>query len=490
MKKIVNILLMFMLMTVLSLNFSSESYANFSVQPKVSVGVWSSYALKSDGTVWAWGNNGSGRLGDNTTTSRLVPTQISTLSSIIDIASGEAHGLALKSDGTVWSWGRNNVGQLGDGTITTRKSPVQVPNLNNVISIAANEDSSFALKSDGTLMAWGSNSYKKLGIGNITSSQKSPVPVHNLSNVTKMTMGLKNGAAIKQDGSLWTWGQNDNGQIGDNTIIDRNSAVQVTALNSVVFVAAGNLNMMAIKSDGTVWNWGEYKTNGSIDYTQYREPHLVPINNARFIATNQGRAFVIKNDNTLWAFGYNIGGKNGIGDITYEIADLIPAQVVLSDLVTPLVDVDYVTAGANHALAVKTDGTVWAWGLNTESQLGDGTTVTSPYAKQVIGLNLLDHESIAIGNSKNIDFLQTGSKKFVFIPEQSGQVTFTTSQWNSPCDPMLTLYDANNNVLMFNDDDGNSLYETITYNVVAGQRYVIEVSGYQGTAVNCILTVS
>jgi alpha-tubulin suppressor-like RCC1 family protein len=126
-------------------------------------------ALKDDGTVWSWGTNTSGQLGDGTTTMRAVPIQIASLANVVAVAAGAAHSLALKSDGTVWAWGKNSTGQLGDGTSTLRLSPIQVPNLTDVMAIAAGADHSVAMKSDGTVWTWGRNTWGQLGDGTQTN---------------------------------------------------------------------------------------------------------------------------------------------------------------------------------------------------------------------------------------------------------------------------------------------------------------------------------
>jgi hypothetical protein len=140
--------------------------------------------LKQDGTVWAWGYNGLGQLGDGTTTYRTTPVQVPGLSNVIAIAAGGTHTLALKQDGTVWAWGNNGMGQLGDGTTTYRRSPVQVPGLSNGSAIAAGDHHTVLLKQDGTVWAWGHNSVGQLGDGTFTHQRVSPVQVIGLSNVS------------------------------------------------------------------------------------------------------------------------------------------------------------------------------------------------------------------------------------------------------------------------------------------------------------------
>ncbi len=208
-----------------------------------------------NGTVWDWGHNGNGQLGDNTTIDRLIPVQVSGLANVIDIVGGGEHSAALKSDGTVWTWGLNEYGQLGDGTTTQRLIPVQVSGLANVIDIVGGGEHSAVLKSDGTVWTWGYNGYGQLG-DNTTINRLTPVQVSGLTNVINIAGGYFHSAALKSDGTVWTWGWNGHGQLGDNTTINRLIPVQVSGLANVIDIAGRYEHSAALKSDGTVWTWG------------------------------------------------------------------------------------------------------------------------------------------------------------------------------------------------------------------------------------------
>ncbi|MBJ6802559.1 RCC1 domain-containing protein [Geomonas propionica] len=244
----------------------------------IAAGSSHSVAVKSDGTVWGWGANANGALGDGTTTQRLTPVQAG-IAGVVAASTGAGYTLALKSDGTVWGWGFNPSGQLGDNTLTTRLNPVQTNSLTGVVAVAAGSSHAVALKSDGTVWTWGDGSLGRLGTGP-TATSKVPAQVTALSGVVAIATGDYHTLALKSDGTVWAWGYNPFGQIGDGTTTaQRNTPVQVTGLTGVVRIAAGPTHSYAVKGDGTVWGWGD-NTRGSLgDGTAERRyaPYRLPI---------------------------------------------------------------------------------------------------------------------------------------------------------------------------------------------------------------------
>ena len=205
-----------------------------STTPMIAGGDFHTITLKSDGTVWAWGYNSDGQSGDRTGDSedecKLIPGQISGLSGVIAVAGAGRHTIALKSDGTAWAWGNNGDGQLGDGTTTGRATPGQVSGLSGIIAIACGEDHTIALKSDGTLWAWGYNGSGQLGDGTTNETYPygttTPVQVSKLSDVIAIACGALHTIALKSDGTVWAWGDNGYGQLGDGTYTSSNTPVQ------------------------------------------------------------------------------------------------------------------------------------------------------------------------------------------------------------------------------------------------------------------------
>jgi alpha-tubulin suppressor-like RCC1 family protein len=352
--------------------------------PKASIvaGDFHTLAMKNDGTVWAWGANANGQLGLGDYTSRSSPVQVTALgNNVVALVAGLGHSLALKGDGTVWAWGANIHGQLGLGDYTSHSSPVQVTALgSNVTALAAGEWHTLARKGDGSVWAWGANDNGQLGLGDYTS-RSSPVQVTALgSNVASLAASGYHTLALKGDGTVWAWGNNWAGQLGLGDTTDRSSPVQVTALGSnVVALVAGWNHTLALKGDGTVWAWGYnyYGQLGLGDAASHSSPVQVTAlgSNVTTLAAGGQHTLALKGDGTVWAWGFNTSGQLGLGDTTHRSS---PVQVTaLGSNVTAL------AAGANHTLALKGDGTVWAWGYNYDGELGLGDTTNRSNPVQV-----------------------------------------------------------------------------------------------------------
>ena len=324
-------------------------------------------ALKSDGTVWAWGRNAEGEVGDGSTTNRLTPVKVSLLTGVVAVAGGATHSLALKNDGTVWGWGTNGSGQLGDGTMSTRLTPVQVSGLTGVVAIAAGFNLSLALKSDGTVWAWGFNYYGGLGDGT-TIARLTPVQVSGLTGVAAIAVGYYHSMALKNDGTLWSWGYNSNGQLGVGNTTNSPLPIQVGGLTGVVAIACGSYHSLALKSGGAVWAWG-WNLYGQIgDGTTTDRMAPVPASGLTGVVAIAGgyyHSLAAKSDGSGWAWGWN--GFGGLGDGT-------TTNRATPGTVSGLAGVVAMAGGTYFGLALKSDGTVWAWGYNLFGELGDGST--------------------------------------------------------------------------------------------------------------------
>ena len=297
----------------------------------------------------------------------------------VAVSAGSGHTMAIKADGSLWTWGWNWDGQLGDGTQTEYNYYLQDDTKNNdkltpvkimdgVASVSAGGVHSMAIKTDGSLWAWGEG---PLGDG---TSVNRISPVKIMDGAASVSAGTLYTMAIKKDGSLWAWGNNLNGQLGDGTTENRLSPVKI--MDGVAFVSAGDTHTMAIKTDGTLWAWGsnywgelgdgahsEYN-NSTAAWTEDRgrlSPYKI-MDGVAAVSAGFGYTMAVKTDGSLWAWGNNCNCQ--LGDGTTESR---PSPVKVMDGVAA------VSAGLNYTMAIKTDGSLWAWGKNDYGQLGCGT---------------------------------------------------------------------------------------------------------------------
>jgi alpha-tubulin suppressor-like RCC1 family protein len=351
--------------------------------PVVAAGWEHSVAIKADGTLWSWGENRYGQLGrDTTITAQHTPAQVGTEDDWVAVSAGEYHNLAIKSDGTLWAWGRNGDGQLGLGGTIQENAPVQVGSDSDWVAVSAGGYHTLAMKADGTLWGWGRNDSGQLGLG-YTNPLHSPVPhpvqVQGDNSWVAVTAGERHTVAIKADGTLWAWGANDNGQLGLGHVFPRPYPEQVGSDADWRSVTARTNHSLAIKADGTLWAWGR---NGDgqlgLGDTSLR---IVPVkvdnhNGWAAVSTGARHTLAVRHDGTLWAWGDNGIGQLGLDGTSRQI---LPAQV--GD------DADWaaVSAGAYHTLAIKHNATLWAWGWNSGGQLGVGDTARHSGTMQVLG---------------------------------------------------------------------------------------------------------
>jgi alpha-tubulin suppressor-like RCC1 family protein len=302
--------------------YTPQVAKSFSGAVAVAAGGGHTLILKSDKTVWAWGNNYNGQLGVGNTTSSVLPAQVQYVQDITAVAAGEAHSLALKSDGTVWSWGKNSYGALalsnGD-----KSAPLQIAGLSGVAAIAAASNSSYALKSDGTVWAWGYNYNGELGNGSTTSSSV-PVLVTGAVGIVAIAAGSGHVVALKQDGTVLTWGDNYYCQLGNNTTSnygstycrDSTAASAVSGLSGVSAIAASSANSVALKSDGTVWVWGA-NTAGQLGNNSPRGNYFSPVQVTGLSAVSEiagsrgDHLLARKTTGEVYAWGSNSYGQLG-----------------------------------------------------------------------------------------------------------------------------------------------------------------------------------
>ncbi len=343
---------------------------------KIVAGAYHTTAIKSDGSLWAWGSNGNGQLGDGSIVNKYFPVQVGNDMNWTAISPGGAHTIALKSDGTLWAWGGNANGRLGDGTSTQRTAPVKIGNDANWAAITAGGAHTVALKTDGTLWAWGYNNAGQLGDGT-TTDRNSPVRIGSDTNWSAISTRGQHTLALKSDGTLWAWGYNNAGQLGDGTTVAINAPVQVGTNSTWISIAAGGSHSIALKSDGTLWAWG-YNNAGQLgDGSNVNKYFPVQVGSGTtwsFVAAGSGYTTALKSDNTLWTWGYNNAGQLGNGTTTNSST---PVQVGTGMTWTA------VSGGNWHTIALRTDGTLSVWGDNSYGQLGKATSANSSTAVQI-----------------------------------------------------------------------------------------------------------
>ena len=350
--------------------------------------------LLTESAAAGWGNNFVGQLGNGTSGFNQIEspdwTAVSTLSSgVVQVSGGNEDSLALTSDGSVWAWG----GNLGSGSseYTTSNVPVQVPGLASITEVSAGAGVSLALRSDGTVWSWGDNSSGDLGDGN-TRPSLTPVPVTGLTGVTQISAGQDFALALRSDGTVWSWGFNADGELGNGTISDSDVPVQVTGLSRVTDISAGENDSLAVASRGlfstlsSVYEWGA-NGNGQLGDGSFRSKAIpeqvtgIGTQSVSGIAAGGEFSMVLGSDGTVWDWGVNTWGQLGDGN-TYDRTAPVEARGTGSGITQ-------ISAGDNHALALLSNGTVEAWGYNGAGQLGDGSAadaVANPAPVQVTGL--------------------------------------------------------------------------------------------------------
>ena len=488
--------------------FVSLALPAVAATPMVSAGLSHSMALTSEGKVLTWGSDNSGQLGIGRQTSFVTPQKVPAMNlgtsvTPVKLAAGTYHNAVVKADGTVWTWGDNLLGQLGDGSITAKSTPTQVPNFKQAVAVSAGFAFTMALKSDGTVWTWGSNSSGALGVGNNTdigNISLTPVQVVGLdgfqaqsisagydfalavingyaiawgandagqlgdgsdtptlsaqfvlsspttlgpSNVVAVAAGVYHSMALDSSGGVWAWGNNVDGRLGDGTFSTRGYAFQIAGLPPIAAIAAGGQHSLALARDGTVWAWGnnDYFQLGVANSGNRATPAKVPgLNGITRIKTHYNHNMAIDGAGNVWSWGAGTTGQLGdgssanraapvrIGSLAgvlaaepgfghtmavtrdgqlYAWGESLAGQLGLTSdtdrtlptTLTSLSNIVSVSGGFRHSLAAQSDGTVWAWGYNLLGQLGDGTADSRTRPTKVLGVAGITQVSAGIGHS-------------------------------------------------------------------------------------------
>jgi alpha-tubulin suppressor-like RCC1 family protein len=390
---------------------------------QIAAGYFTSAALISDGTVWVWGSNNSGALGTGSSGGWVAtPQQVPGLSSVTQIALGIVDVYAVRSDGTLWAWGFNQSGQLGNGTTAASYQPVRVPGLTGITQVSAGTGYVLARRSDGTVWAWGDNSRGFLGDGT-TAGRLTPERVPGLTGITQVSAGTGYVLARRSDGTVWAWGDNSRGFLGDGTTAGRLTPERVPGLTGITEVAA-NWASFAVRSDGTLFGWGADDdgalgngTSGGSVLTPAPVPGLTGVTQ---VASNNGATLALAGSGgTVWAWGWNDIGQLGDGT---TVSRLSPERLTLTGVTQIAVGI------SGGSAAIRSDGTLLTWGGNGFGNLGHGTqggyTVTPAPVRSLTGVS-----QVAFGGGYGGGYgLALGSRAYATVPSLANETTTAAGQ--------------------------------------------------------------
>lgn len=333
----------------------------------VSVGYSHVIAVANNGTLWAWGMNHFGQLGDGTQLSRTTPIQIGTDTDWKTVSAGSgptSFNLALKTNNTLWSWGSNTYGQLGDGTFTHQFTPVPVGTDTNWNSISAGYSHALATKTNGTLWSWGNSEFYALGYGNGYGDgfhKNTPTQIGTLTTWKAVSAADRYSLALKLDGTVWGWGYNSGNPIGLNTGLYIMTPQQRSYNNTGVkaISAGGNHSFDSKTSNNLLVTWGSnvYGQTGGTTCAG------CPVYYVKQFDCGDDTSAIIKTDGTLWYTGKKLGYTEPTVQYTSTFLALSMATNWKS-----------VSVGNQSGAAIDLNGALWTWGWNTHGQLGNGTS--------------------------------------------------------------------------------------------------------------------
>ena len=335
----------------------------------IAVGYQHACAVLAGGSVTCWGNNGSGQLGNGTTSGPTGPVQVLGVTDAVSVAVGGDHSCALRANGTISCWGDNGSGVLGNGTTSPSPVAVGVVGVTDAVAVVAGYIHSCALRANGAVSCWGNNTFWQLGNGTTINSSPVPVGVVGVTNAVGVSAGCTNSCVLRADGTVSCWGQNQFGQLGNGTTGNQNSStvpVGVVGVTNAVGVTAGNRHACALRANGTVSCWGDNGSGVLGNGTTSPSPvpvGVVGVTNAVAVdgATNGSHSCALRADGTVSCWGANQSGQLGNGTTN---SSTVPVGVV------GVTNAVAVAVGGQYSCALHADGTVSCWGANDSGQFG------------------------------------------------------------------------------------------------------------------------
>jgi alpha-tubulin suppressor-like RCC1 family protein len=332
----------------------------------------------------AWGYNTSGRLGDGTVANKSSP--VSVVGGFTDwcqVSAGNAHSVGVRANGTAWAWGLGTCGRLGDCAVAARSSPVSVVGgFTDWCQVSAGNCHSIGVRRSGTAWAWGLNDIGQLGDNTIVNKSSPVSVVGGFTDWRQMSGGACHSLGLRHNGTLWSWGYNTLGRLGDGTTVNKSSPVSVVGgFTDWCQVSAGSDHSLGVRTNGTAWGWGSSFCGKLGDGTTVSKSSPVSVlggfTDWSQVSGGFAHSIGLRQNGTIWAWGCNGGGV--LGDNTI-VSKSSPVQVVGG-----FTDWCQVSAGITHSLGVRTNGTAWAWGFGTSGSLGDNTAAAKSSPVSVAG---------------------------------------------------------------------------------------------------------